>query len=110
MSDPFRVAEEARGRSFRGRLAEAGRSLKRELKVYRLVLRHEKTPWYSKALLAAAIGYALLPFDLIPDFLPVVGHLDDAIIIPALVVAARRGIPALVLAECRERVRRADAA
>lgn len=93
----------SRGRGLRARLLEAGRDLKHELEVYRLVLRHPETPWYSKVLLGAAVGYALMPFDLIPDFLPVIGHLDDAIIIPALVLAARHAVPEQVLAECRAR-------
>lgn len=74
---------------------------KREFAMYRLLWRHPATPRAAKVLLGAAIGYTLLPFDLIPDFLPVIGHLDDAIIVPALVLLARRLIPGELLAECR---------
>ena len=83
------------------RLKAAAASLKQELHVYRLVLRHPHTPRSAKLLLGVAIGYALLPFDLIPDFIPVVGHLDDAIIVPAFVVLALGLVPKSVLEECR---------
>ncbi|MDF2441294.1 MAG: hypothetical protein JWN98_2278 [Abditibacteriota bacterium] len=74
---------------------------KREFTMYRLLWRHPATPRAAKVLLGAAIGYTLLPFDLIPDFLPVIGHFDDAIIVPALVLLARRFISPELLAECR---------
>lgn len=51
---------------------------KRELVVYQRVLRDERTPFSAKLFLASAIGYLCMPFDLIPDFIPVIGHLDDA--------------------------------
>ena len=85
------------------KLSEAGRSVKRELTVYRLVVRVERTPRLAKILLGIAVGYALLPFDLIPDFIPVIGHLDDAVIIPLLVVIALRMIPSEIIDDCRKR-------
>jgi uncharacterized membrane protein YkvA (DUF1232 family) len=87
------------------KLKSAAESLREELKVYVLVLKDRRTPKAAKVLLGAAIGYALLPFDLIPDWIPVIGHLDDFIIVPALVRIALRCIPAEVVRECRERVR-----
>jgi len=57
------------------------------------VLKHPQTPWLAKAFLGLAIGYLLLPFDLIPDFIPVLGQLDDVIIIPVLVYIALLFIP-----------------
>lgn len=75
-----------------------------ELAVYRHVLRDHRTPRLAKILLGLAVAYALLPFDLIPDFLPIIGHLDDMIIVPGLVFLALRFIPPEVLAECRQRV------
>jgi uncharacterized membrane protein YkvA (DUF1232 family) len=83
------------------RLKEMARSLKRELVFYKLVLRHEKTPRLAKVLLGAATFYLAVPIDLIPDFIPVIGHLDDVIIVPALVALAVKMIPRAVLDECR---------
>ena len=82
-------------------LRVAGARIGREIETFRRILRHPRTPWRAKLLLGAAVGYALLPFDLIPDFIPVLGHLDDAIIVPALAAAALRLVPASVVAECR---------
>lgn len=80
------------------------RRFKRELQVLQLVLRDERTPRAAKVLLGAAIGYALLPFDLIPDFIPIIGHLDDAIIIPVLVGLALKMVPPHIVEECRAKV------
>jgi len=79
--------------------------LKQEFAVYRLVLRHPKTPWVSKLFLGLAIGYLLLPFDLIPDFIPVLGQLDEVVVIPALLYIALLFIPKTVIQSCREQVR-----
>ena len=62
----------------------------------------------AKVLLGVAIGYLLLPFDLIPDFIPVIGHLDDLVIVPGLVYLALKMIPDEVVAECRRKVTEAD--
>ena len=85
-------------------LKAIGRRLKTELAVYRRVLRDPRTPRLAKALLWVAVGYTLLPFDLIPDFIPVIGHLDDLIIVPCLIVLALKLIPAEVVAEARRAV------
>ena len=83
------------------RLRSVGKTLKSELKVYRLVLEDRRTPTVAKIMLALAVGCLLLPFDLIPDFIPIIGHLDDAVIVPALVVIAVKMIPREVLDEAR---------
>ena len=80
---------------------EIGQRLKREIKVYQLALKHPRTPRLAKTLLGLAVGYALLPFDIIPDFIPVIGYLDDAVIIPLFVVTALKMIPKEVIEECR---------
>ncbi len=85
------------------RLKTVGKTLKHELKVYQLVLRDSRTPKPAKWLLGLAVGYTLLPFDLIPDFLPVIGHLDDVIIVSALVIIALKLVPAEVVTDCRRR-------
>ena len=85
-----------------GVLRDVAARLKTELAVYRRVLKHPHTPWLAKLLLGLAIGYALLPFDLIPDFIPVLGHLDDLVIVPGLVILALWLIPQEVVAECRK--------
>lgn len=81
---------------------DIGARLKQEIRIYRLILRDDRTPKLAKILLWAAIGYFALPFDLIPDFIPVLGHLDDAIIIPLLVYMALRMIPGEVVIDCRK--------
>jgi len=86
------------------KLKAISQTLKRELRFYQFVLRDERTPRLSRWLLSLAVGYLLLPFDLIPDFIPLLGHLDDVIIIPALVTLAMRLVPPAVANDCRQRV------
>jgi uncharacterized membrane protein YkvA (DUF1232 family) len=85
------------------RLKSIGNQLKREMKVYQLVLKDDRTPRLAKIFLGLAVGYALLPFDIIPDFIPVIGHLDDFIIIPVLVIIALKMIPKEIIEDCRVR-------
>ncbi len=66
------------------------------------MLRHPQTPWLPKSLLWLAIGYLLMPFDLIPDFIPVLGQLDELVILPVLVYLALKMTPDEIVAECRE--------
>lgn len=88
----------------RATLAAIAKRLKNELVLYRQVLRHPQTPWIAKALLWVAVAYLMLPFDLIPDFLPVIGHLDDLIIVPGLIYLAFKMIPDAVVSECKARL------
>jgi uncharacterized membrane protein YkvA (DUF1232 family) len=66
-----------------------------------LAARDPRTPWYAKALALAVAGYALSPLDLIPDFVPVLGYLDDLLIVPLGILAVVRLIPPQVMAESR---------
>ncbi len=85
------------------------RKLKKEipLQSYALFLacRDPRTPWYAKALAAAVAAYAFSPIDLIPDFIPVLGYLDDLIIVPLGISLAIRLVPKEVLESCREQAR-----
>lgn len=84
-------------------LRQRARLLKRDTLVLYLACRDPRTPWYAKVLAGAIVAYALSPIDLIPDFVPVLGYLDDLIIVPAGLVLAIKLIPIPVMAECRER-------
>lgn len=86
------------------RIRELGWRFKREIQVYRLVLADQRTPPRTRWLLGAAVAYAVSPIDLIPDFIPVIGHLDDAIILPLLVWLALRSMPPALLAEHRAHI------
>ncbi len=67
---------------------------------------HPRTPWAAKALSVFVVAYALSPIDLIPDFIPVIGYLDDALLLPALIWLAVRMLPRDVLDDCREKADR----
>jgi len=83
------------------RLKSTARKVRREFKVYRLLLKDRRTPRLAKFFLGFAVGYALLPIDIIPDFIPVIGYLDDIIIVPTLVIIALKMIPKEVVEDCR---------
>jgi uncharacterized membrane protein YkvA (DUF1232 family) len=78
---------------------------KQELHLYRNVLADPRTPKLTKILLGSAVAYAVTPVDIIPDFIPVVGHLDDALIIPVLIYLALKTIPKPLLDEHRKALR-----
>ncbi len=82
----------------------AGR-LKVETYALYLAYRDPRVPWYARAFAALVVGYAFSPIDLIPDPIPVIGYLDDLILVPLGIALAIRMIPAEVLAECREKAR-----
>ena len=81
------------------------RQLKAEAYALYLASRDPRVPWYAKAVAVCVVGYALSPIDLIPDFIPVLGYLDDLVLIPLGVVMVLRMIPPAVMVECRERAR-----
>lgn len=76
--------------------------LKAEFAFYQRLQKHPQTPKLAKVLLWLAIGYLLMPFDLIPDFLPIIGQLDEVVIIPLLLYGAIKLTPEAVIAECRQ--------
>ena len=78
-------------------------TLKRETYALYLACRDPRTPWYGRALAACVVGYAFSPIDLIPDFVPVLGYLDDLILIPLGIALLLKVIPSEVMAECREK-------
>ena len=84
-------------------LKERARRLKAEVHALYLAARHPGTPWYAKLLLVAIVAYALSPIDLIPDFIPVLGFVDEIILLPFAIVLAVKMIPADVMSECRAR-------
>jgi uncharacterized membrane protein YkvA (DUF1232 family) len=84
------------------------RDLKREVYALYFACRDPRVPWYAKVLAVGIVGYALSPIDLIPDFIPVLGYLDELVLLPLGIMAVRTMIPAEVLAECRERADRLE--
>jgi uncharacterized membrane protein YkvA (DUF1232 family) len=81
------------------------RRLKLETYALYLAYKDRRTPWYARLFAACVVGYAFSPIDLIPDAIPVLGYLDDLILVPLGVSIAMKMIPPPVLAECREEAR-----
>lgn len=79
------------------------RFIKIEIYALYLAYRDPRVPWYAKALIAVVVGYAFSPIDLIPDFIPVLGYLDDLILLPLGVAVALKMIPNEIMADCRSR-------
>ena len=91
------------------RLKAWARTMKREVHALWLSARDRRTPWYAKAMAFAIAAYALSPIDLIPDFIPVLGYLDEAILLPIAIMLTVRLVPKEVMAEHREAALRAEA-
>ncbi|AGU50054.1 hypothetical protein VAPA_1c29600 [Variovorax paradoxus B4] len=85
------------------RIRQWASRIKRDAVTLWFAYRHPGTPWFAKLLAAFVVAYALSPIDLIPDFIPVLGYLDDALLLPGLIWLNIRLIPADVLEECRQR-------
>jgi uncharacterized membrane protein YkvA (DUF1232 family) len=92
-----------------GSLRQKARALTRECHALYFAARDPRTPWYVKAFAAAIAAYALSPIDLIPDFIPVLGMLDDVVLLPLAIVVVLKLIPAEVMAESRLRAAEAAA-
>ena len=86
---------------FGDKLKQIAAKLRAEFKFYQRLQKHPQTPTFAKALLWLAIGYVLMPFDLIPDFLPVIGQLDELVIIPLLLYFALKLTPPDIIAACK---------
>jgi len=83
-------------------LKQRAKQLKKDIPAVFLALKRKETPVISKIFAAITIAYALSPIDLIPDFIPVLGYLDDVILLPAFVALTIKFIPKNVLQECRK--------
>lgn len=83
------------------RLKSWAKKIKRDAVTLWFACKHPSTPWYAKALGVFVVAYALTPIDLIPDFIPVLGYLDDVLLLPGLIWVAIRLLPPDVLANCR---------
>jgi uncharacterized membrane protein YkvA (DUF1232 family) len=88
---------------WRQKLKQRASNLKVEIYALYLAARDPRTPWYARLFIAGIVAYAFSPIDLIPDFLPVIGLLDDLILIPIGIALAIKMVPRDVLADCRTR-------
>lgn len=79
------------------------RALKHKTLALYLAARHPGTPWYAKVFVAVVAAYALSPIDLIPDFVPVLGYVDDLLLVPLGIALAVRLVPAEIMEDCRAR-------
>ena len=85
------------------RWRQRARQLKTETYAIYLAYKDPRVPWYARVFAACVVAYAFSPIDLIPDFIPVLGYLDDLILVPLGIALAIKMIPPNVLAECREK-------
>ena len=85
------------------KLTDRAKKLKTDIPAVFLALKEKRTPWYAKIIAAVVVIYALSPIDLIPDFIPVLGYLDDLVILPALIALCIKYIPKDVFDDCRKR-------
>ncbi len=90
------------------RIREWAKKIKSEIAVLSLASKHKDTPWYAKGAILFTLGYALSPIDLIPDFIPVLGYLDDLILLPLMIAGCIRLIPDAVIDECRRKIEKLE--
>jgi len=89
------------------RWKQRAKELKTETYAIYLAYKDPRTPWYARFFAACVVGYAFSPIDLIPDPIPVLGYLDDLILVPLCIAIALKMIPSPVITECREEAREA---
>ena len=92
----------------RERLRAWARQIKRDVHALYLAARDARVPWYAKVAAIAVAAYALSPIDLIPDFIPVIGYLDDLVIVPLGILLAVKLVPADLMMEFRTMAASAD--
>jgi uncharacterized membrane protein YkvA (DUF1232 family) len=90
---------------FVARLKERAKALKVEIFAIYIAYRDPRVPWYARIFAACVVGYAFSPIDLIPDPIPILGYLDDLILVPLGIKLAIKMIPANVMAESREKAK-----
>lgn len=88
--------------ALKDRIENWAKALKRDIVALYFAIRDPKTPWHAKVVATVVVGYALSPIDLIPDFIPVLGYLDDVILLPLGIALVIRMIPSDVLERCRQ--------
>lgn len=89
--------------SLKQNLTDRAKKLKKDIPVVFLALKDSRTPWGAKILAAMTVVYALSPVDLIPDFIPVIGYLDDLILLPLFIVWTVKLIPQDVWEDCKKK-------
>lgn len=94
-------------KELQNKLKAKAKALEIEVRALLLAYKRKDTPWYAKAMAIIVVGYAFSPIDLIPDFIPVIGLLDDMVLIPLGVTLAIKLIPKGIMCECREQAREA---
>ena len=85
------------------KLTDRAKQLKTDIPAVFLALKEKRTPWYARIIAAVVVVYALSPIDLIPDFIPILGYLDDLILLPVLISWCIKCIPQEVFDDCRRR-------
>ena len=82
---------------------QRARQLKKETYAIYIACKDPKVPWYARVFAGFVVAYALSPIDLIPDFIPILGYLDDLVLVPLGIILVIKMIPPIVLEECREK-------
>ena len=84
------------------------KQLKHEIHAFYLAMKDPRTPWYARVLTAVIVGYAFSPIDLIPDPIPILGYLDDLVLLPLGILLLIKIMPSEVLVECRAKAAASD--